>query len=145
MKHLLVMLISLAWLDSDAQVKTDSSEIIQLLKEDYKTMVTWDISKHKSLCTDDYLLIEDGEMWTMEKEAEHYRKSAHRILIRKDQFDIRFVKIQGNSAYTVYTLKSDITEGGKLITKRWNESVLFRKVQGRWKIALIHSTPLGTP
>ena len=105
-------------------------------------MVTWDINKHRSLCTDDYLLIEDGEIWTMQKEAEHYAKSAQRILSRQDQFDIRFVKVQGNSAYTVYTLKSDITEAGKSITKRWNESVVFRKVQGVWKIALIHSTPI---
>lgn len=145
MKFILVILTSFGWLNSYSQTKTDSSEIIRVLKEDYKTMVTWDINKHRSLCTVDYVLIEDGEIWTMEKEADHYKKSAHRILNRHDQFDIRFVKIHGNSAYTVYSLKSVITEGGKSLTKRWNESVVFRKVQGNWKIALIHSTPIATP
>ena len=144
MKLLVAIFISFVSANSYSQAKTDSSEIVRVLKEDYKTMVTWDIDKHRSLCTDDYILIEDGEMWTMDKEAEHYAKSSKRILSRQDQFDIRFVKVQGNSAYTVYTLKSDIVEAGKSITKRWNESVVFRKVQGVWKIALIHSTPITT-
>ena len=145
MKFLLIILFSLGWLNSSSQTKTDSSEIIRVLKEDYKTMVTWDINKHRSLCTVDYILIEDGEIWTMDKEIDHYKKSAHRILNRQDQFNILFVKIQGNSAYAVYGLKSVITEGGKLLTKRWNESAIFRKVQGTWKIALIHSTPIANP
>ena len=65
------------------------------------------------------------------------------MLGRKDYFDFNFVRIFGNTAYTVYNLKSDITEDGKLITKHWNESVIFRKVKGKWKIALIHSTPIA--
>ena len=126
-----------------SQEKNDSSKIVQLLKEDYKTLASWDIEKHKDFCTDDYILIENGEIWNMEKEADNYKKNVHRVLGRKDYFDFNFVRIFGNTAYTVYYLKSDITEDGKLITKHWNESVIFRKVHGKWKIALIHSTPIA--
>lgn len=125
-----------------SQENNDSTEIVQLLKEDYKTMVAWDIEKHKGFCTDDYILIENGEIWNMEKEADNYKENVQRVLARKDYFDFHFVRILGNTAYTVYNLKSDITEDGKLTTKHWNESVIFRKVQGKWKIALIHSTPI---
>jgi ketosteroid isomerase-like protein len=79
----------------------------------------------------------------MEKEADNYKKNVNRVLDRKDYFDFNFIRILGNTAYTVYNLKSDITENGKLTTKQWNESVIFRKVQGKWKIALIHSTPIA--
>ena len=142
MKYLLIAFICAFSQTALSQAQRDSMEIVQVLKDDYKTMVNWDINKHKSLCTDDYILIEDGEIWNMEKEAEHYRKSANRILDRKDHFDFMFVRVLGTTAYTVYNLKSDITEAGKFITKRWNESVIFRKIQGKWKIALIHSTPV---
>ena len=142
MKYLLTAFICAFAQTALCQAQRDSMEIVQVLKDDYKTMINWDINKHKSLCTDDYILIEDGEIWTMEKEAEHYRKSANRILDRQDYFDFMFVRVIGTTAYTVYNLKSDITEAGKLITRRWNESVVFRKIQGKWKIALIHSTPV---
>jgi hypothetical protein len=143
MKHLLLALICAFAQTALSQAQRDSLEIVQVLKDDYRTMINWDINKHKSLCTDDYILIEDGEIWNMEKEAEHYRKSASRILDRKDYFDFLFVRILGNTAYTVYNLKSDISEAGTLIIKRWTESVVFRKTQGKWKIALIHSTPIN--
>jgi ketosteroid isomerase-like protein len=126
-----------------SQAKNDSTTIVQLLKEDYKTMVDWDIEKHMGFCTADYVLIEDGEIWDMQMEAENYKQNKGRELKREDYFDIRFVKVLGNTAYTVYSLKSEITEKGKLTKKHWNESVIFRKEHGQWKIALIHSTPVA--
>ena len=105
-------------------------------------MVTRDINKHKGFCTEDYLLIENGEIWNMEREAIDYKKKAQRVIQRNDHFDFKYVKVENNTAYVVYGLKSDITESGKLTTRHWNESTIFRKVDGSWKIALIHSTPI---
>ena len=93
-------------------------------------------------CTEDYLLIEDGEIWNMEKEAEYYKQHTQRVIERNDNFDFKYLKISGNTAYAVYNLKSDITENGKLTQKNWNESAIFRKIDGNWKIALIHSTKI---
>ena len=147
MKYRLLIFFILVSISIFSQEKNDTTEIIQLLKEDYKTMVTHDIKSHMGNCTTDYLLIEDGEIWNMEKEEDYYRKNAHRIIKRKDHFDFKHITISGNTAYTVYNLKSDITENGKLTKKNWNESVIFRKIEGEWKIALIHSTPVkpGSP
>jgi hypothetical protein len=105
-------------------------------------MVTNDIKKHIGFCTDDYLLIEDGEFWNMDKEAAAYRENANRIIERTDNFDFKYIKIEENSAYAVYNLKSDIKENGKLTKKNWNETVIFRRSEDKWKIALIHSTPV---
>ena len=57
-----------------SQESSDSTEIIHVLKEDYKTMVTHDINKHKSFCTEDYLLIENGEIWNMEQGSHRLQK-----------------------------------------------------------------------
>ena len=45
-------------------------------------------------------------------------------------------------AYEVHHLQSVITENNHSKTIDWNESVVFRKEEGRWKIALIHSSRL---
>jgi len=142
MRHIFSVLFLFLFQLGYSQKSGDSTEIVHVLKEDYKTMVTHDIKKHKSYCTEDYLLIENGEIWNMEMEAEDYQKKANRVLSRNDYFDFKYVKIVGNMAYVVYSLKSEITEKGKLTTRHWNESTIFRKVDGVWKISLIHSTPI---
>jgi ketosteroid isomerase-like protein len=124
------------------QQKNDSTAIINLLKNDYSTMLSMDLKKHISNCTEDYLLIEGGDIWNMEKESKWYKDDANKVTDRKDNFDFKYIRIDGNVAYAVYNLKSDISKEGKITQKNWNESTVFRKVNGEWKIALIHSTPI---
>lgn len=149
MRYLLFTIAFLFSLYILAQKKSDSLAIVQLLREDYSTLMTYDVNKHMKHCTDDYLLIENGEIWNIGKEAEWYKKNAIKnaniIFDRKDYFNFKLLKISGNTAYTVFELISEITKNGSLTTKRYSESVVFRKVQGKWKIALIHSTPVINP
>jgi len=126
--------------DISAQYKNDSAVIVQLLKEDYSTLQNWNVQKHIANCTRDYLLIENGEIWDLQKEVASYKANAKRILQRTDSFNILTVKVFGNLAYDVHHLRSVIVENNRSITKEWNESVVFRKEEDRWKIALIHSS-----
>ena len=144
MRYILIILCLCTTIQLFSQYKKDSTEIMQLLKADYKTLVTNDVKTHRANCTDDYLLIEDGEIWNMEKEAAYYKQNEKRVIEREDHFDLNYMKILDNTAYVVYKLRSDITENSKLIQKNWNESVIFRKVDGKWRIALIHSTKNDT-
>ncbi len=122
--------------------KNDTTTIIQLLKSDYGTMLSMNLKKHISNCTEDYLLLEAGETWNMEQESKWFKGDVNKVTDRKDNFDFKYIRIDGNFAYAVYTLRSDITKEGKLTQKNWIESTIFRKVNGEWKIALIHSTPI---
>lgn len=142
MKYLFFLLLQAFITNTKAQYKRDSIAIVQLLKKDYATMSNYDIQTHVANCTNDYLLIENGEIWDLQKETEWYRSNSHKVIARTDSFTIRTVKVFNNLAYAVYHLQSDITENNTLKIKVWNESVVFRKEQGRWKIALIHSTPV---
>ncbi len=143
MKQLLFLCLLLISLKGVCQDKNDSTAIVQLLKGDYSTMGNWDIKTHLNNITKDYLLIENGEVWDAAKETEWYQSNAHKIISRQDYFNIRTVKIFNNVAYAVYELKSVIKENNISKTKVWNESVIFRKHGGKWKIALIHSTPIN--
>ena len=141
MKQLLIFFLFLTT-NVFSQENNDSSAIIKLLINDYKTMVNWDIKSHIENCTENYLLVENGEVWDIKKETEYYFKNANRVIDRKDFFDIKYVRIYGDLAYAVYNLRSDITENGDLKVKTWLESTIFRKIKDKWKIELINSTPV---
>lgn len=122
-------------------MKADSVEIMDILRRDYSTLSTWDFNLHSSLITDNYLLIENGEILTIEDDKTYFNKNRHRDLVRKNYFDIVLMDIDENNAYLVYKLKSDYFEKDTSVTKNWTESAVFKKVDGEWKIALINSTP----
>lgn len=141
MKQLLISFLLLTT-NAFSQEKTDSSVIITLLVNDYKTLGNWDIKSHTENCTENYLLLENAEVWDLKKETAHFRKNVNRVIDRKDFFDIKYVRVYGEFAYAVYYLRSDITENGNLKVNTWLESTIFRKINGQWKIELINSTPI---
>jgi len=58
-------------------------------------------------------------------------------------FDFHKVIIEGDVAYAVYILKSDITDKNGTRNGEWLESaVLILKDKG-WKISLLHSTKIN--
>ena len=126
-----------------SQQENDSAMIIKLLADDYKTMTNWNLDTHIKNVTPTYLLIENGEIWDNKKESEFYLSHVNKSVDRTDHFDIKYVRVYGDVAYAVYFLESDFKDNDKLKTKTWNESVVFRKINGEWKIELIHSTPVA--
>ena len=119
----------------------DSTLIIQLLKDDYATMGTLDIEAHVRNVTSDYRLIERGQIWDIQTELDSIYRNGNRSIIRSDFFSIKTVKLSGDMAYAIWNLRSEFRENGKLVRERvWNESGVFRRLNGYWKIALIHSS-----
>jgi len=141
MKHILLVFLILVSLNGHSQIK-DSIAIVNLIIDDYKTMGTWNLKKHVENTTENYLLIEKGEVLNLKMESDYYKTNAQRIIDRKNYFDFKYVRINGNNAYAVYNLKSEILEKGILKTYTWIESVILKKVNRKWKIELIHSTPI---
>jgi hypothetical protein len=123
----------------------DSSEIVELLKSDYKTLESLDYKKHIEHCTEDYILIENGEIWDLKKEIDMLFKSGDNTVIKRDDvFLFKSIKVDHPYAYAVYELRSTITRNGNTKAYHWVESAIFYKVSGKWKIKLIHSTKVGS-
>lgn len=128
--------------DSFAQQAKDSVAIAHSIIDDYKTLGNWDIQKHIQDCTADYILIENGEIMTLNDEINYYKKNAARVITRTDSFEFNSIRIIGDIGYAVYTLRSTIVENGVTNTRKWTESIICKRVKSEWKIALIHSTPI---
>src|SRR5215510_6833685 len=141
MKYIFLLLNILFSFACYAQQTNDSITIVKLLKEDYATMMPPNITAHKANITNDYLLVEKGEVWNIETELDSiYRNNTGASFTREDLFTIRTVKISGDMAYAVWHLVSEFKSKDSVKTVSWNESGVFRKEEGRWKIALIHSS-----
>ena len=76
----------------------------------------------------------------MNKERESFITNTHRIIDCKNYFNIIKIRIFGNSAYSLYYLRSDIIENDTLKTKNLNECAIFCKLKGKWEIELLHSS-----
>lgn len=144
MKFLPVLFLSVLTsnIESYCQGKADSIAVVKLLTLDYQTMENFDITGHINNCTSDYLLIENGEVWDLARESRYFRENKHRKISRKNTFNFKKVYTTGGYAYAVYELQSDIFENGKMTRYLWTESAVFKKANGKWKIALIHSTKI---
>ena len=67
------------------------------------------------------------------KVAAFYRKDAHKVFERKDYFDFKYIGIFENTAYAVYRLKADFFKNGNSMQKNWTESVIFKKIKGKFR------------
>lgn len=119
----------------------DSTEIAQLIRDDYATMQTNDTVAHLKNVTADYVLIEHDQVWDLKMEFDSiYRSPVKKTSTRTDHFNFRSIKVYDDFAYAIWLLRSDMVRNGESFSRNWNESGVLRKEDGRWKIALIHST-----
>jgi ketosteroid isomerase-like protein len=126
----------------------DERLIRQLIKDCYSVFYTErDKHKYQSLLTEDYLLLEKGEIL----DAEHdigMMPSPGSDYERTDAFDFRRVRVQEDTAYVIYVVKSEITNKKNVRQNGvWEflESAILRRSGKRWRIALIHSTQITKP
>jgi len=116
----------------------------QTVSDYYAAFGGLDQQKYRALVTEDYLLLENGELLDIEGDVAGM-PSPETHPRRKDVFDFRSVKIQGDVAYAVYFLSSDITDDKGARSRRWLESAILRRSGKDWRMALLHSTRIDKP
>lgn len=127
--------------DSVGAPAGDDESVKQFIRDYYSVyFMGRDKKKYRAMLTDDYLLLENGEL--MDADADiAAMPAADSDLKRTDNFDFRQVKISRNIAYAVYFLKSQTNDSKNGRRDReWLESAILRRSGSGWKIALLHST-----
>jgi len=140
------LLVGTAAAPGTIHAAADDGAVLKQIVADYYRIFFVDVDqeKYRALLTDDYLLLEQGDIQDIEKDISFMPKPADEYR-RADTFDFKSLKIHGDTAYIVYILKSDIRTKKDGATKlAWLESMIFRRGSGsRWRIALLHSTKLA--
>lgn len=99
-----------------------------------------DRTYYRSFMTDDYFLLEHGELLGVDGDMAMLGSLApdHE---RTDNFDFRHVRVDKDHAYAVYFLVSQMKDSLKgARSRRWLESAVLRRESGQWRFAVLHST-----
>lgn len=136
---ILTIILSLAILTNCKQKKDDPEILKNILVEYFDGIKTRDLAKLNSLTTKDFVLFEDGVIFTNDSlvKPNPYVKSFQGTWT----FDHIKINIDETSGDVVYYNHGDFIYNDTI--KRqvdWLESATFRKVDGEWKMNFLHST-----
>lgn len=128
-----------------AQAGDAAADVQQAIQDNYAAYSGFDEAKYRATTTDDFILLENGELIDREGDIANMPKPDIGFR-RKDHFSFTSVKVEGEIAYAVYMLDSEIYDDVKGARSReWLESAILRRIDGRWKMALLHSTRVTQP
>jgi ketosteroid isomerase-like protein len=118
----------------------DVAAVKQMLIDWYTAYSATDETRYREfLVEEEYVLLENGTVMGVEDDLKAMRGRA-RGYGRKDAFDFRSVRLHGDLAYATYFLESEIVDDTKIQQRKWLESAVLRRLNGRWRAALLHST-----
>ena len=94
-------------------------------------------------CTQDFLLLETGEVWDMNKMRNYLDRASKQKskVIRFNSFDFIEIKIEGKMAWVAYHNKAEFKSGEEVVRElNWLESATAILTEEGWKLQLLHST-----
>ncbi len=143
----LLALVPAAAQAAPAAKGADAEAIMRMLIDWYRAFGNprTDRDDYRAFMTEDYLLLENGELLDLARDMAMLASLAPDN-VRTDRFDFRYIRVDGNDGYAVYFLESgmnDAKNGPR--SRRWLESAILRRVEGRWRAAVLHSTRINPP
>lgn len=148
MKNLLLLVVLAGSVCPTPAAESPPAEVAAVrrtIENFYAAFSARDEVRYRQLATDDYLLLEHGEIMTLEQDVASFKSPAAAKKTRTDAFEFHAVRIDGASAYAIYTLRSDIRAEGVVTHRTWLESAVLRRSGDAWKICLLHSTRVEPP
>ncbi|MDX1925824.1 MAG: nuclear transport factor 2 family protein [Pirellulaceae bacterium] len=115
----------------------------QPVKELFAAMSKHDGQAMQGNATEDFQLLEHGEVWTMQKLVDAVQPKGEPFE-RKNFFKQIRARQEGNMVWLSYWNKAEIRSSRGLRTVVWLESAVIVKEDDRWKVQLMHSTRLDS-
>ena len=117
-------------------------EVQQVITRFFDALSVANIPQMKAEVLDGFILLENGEIWTIDTLANKISRPKPEGYLRQNSFDFITTKIEKNRAWVYYKNKAEITSKTRNATIKWLESAILRKEKGRWQMELMHSTPM---
>ena len=117
-------------------------EVQQVITRFFDALSIANIPQMKAEVLDGFILLENGEIWTIDTLANKISRPKPEGYLRQNSFDFITTKIEKNRAWVYYKNKAEITSKTRNATIKWLESAILRKEKGRWRMELMHSTPM---
>ena len=117
-------------------------EVQQVITRFFDALSVANIPQMKAEVAEGFILLENGEIWTIDTLANKISRPKPEGYLRQNSFDFIKTKIEKNRAWVYYKNKAEITSKTRNATIKWLESAILRKEKGRWQMELMHSTPM---
>jgi len=116
-------------------------EVEQVVVRFFDALSKSDSKGMRADVTQDFMLLENGEFWTMDTLEARLSKPKPEGYVRTNAFDFRQTTIRKNMAWTYYWNRAAIQSKNQTRTVQWLESAILLRRKGIWKMILMHSTP----
>jgi len=121
---------------------SEKAEVQQVITRFFDALSVANTPLMKAEVSDDFMLLENGEIWTIDTLANKISRPKPEGYLRQNSFDFLSTKIDKNRAYVYYKNKAEISSKTRNATIKWLESAILRKEKGRWRMEFMHSTPM---
>lgn len=135
-----VLLFIVGCLDLSAQAPSDS--LHQPIIRFFDGFSQMNASLFQENTTPDFVLYEAGMIWTNDTLTQKVKPNPTFPFERKNTFTFLRTEQHGDMAWVSYWNQAVIRRGDQIRNARWLESVVLVKQSGRWKIRMMHSTPM---
>jgi len=122
---------------------TDTSErelVENVVKEFFEGISALDYQRIAVQTTEDFQLLEHGELWTLDDLVNVLKRSEQLLLERINTFDFIEYKQIDTMAWISYWNRADIKMVKQNRLARWLESAVCIKEGDTWKMQMLHST-----
>lgn len=139
-KIVIVFLLLGTIISCQQKKQTDDPEVLkQVLTEYFDGIKNLNKGKLDSLTTKDFILFEDGKIWNNDSLV-NFGKQFKSFTGEWKLYNMTTF-VDGMSGYIVYEDHGDLVINDTLTLHfNWLESANFKKVDGNWKLAFLHST-----
>lgn len=120
----------------------EKAEVHQVIIRFFDALSVANIPQMKAEVQDHFILLENGEIWTIDTLANKISRPKPEGYLRQNSFDFIETKIDKNRAWVYYKNKAEISSKTRNATIKWLESAILRKEKGRWRMELMHSSPM---
>ena len=141
--QLLIMFMGITVMSQNSEMKKED-QIKELISNSFQKIFSdLDPQALDTYCTQDFLLLETGEVWDMDKMRNYLDRASKQKskVIRFNSFDFIEIKIEGKMAWVAYHNKAEFKSGEEVVRElNWLESATAILTEEGWKLQLLHST-----
>lgn len=142
MKKILLFLVAISFTQALSAQK-ETGNIKSAVNGFFNGLSLLNADTIRNYVTSDFHLIEDGEIWntdTLLNKVLHPARNKN--VKRTNAFEYYRIEQTANTAWVSYHNTAVFSLGDKSQTVKWMESAVLVREKGRWKIQMLHSTPL---
>lgn len=125
--------------EGDAASKEEIAAVEDTLRSFFEAISTNDYQRLRHITADDYTLIENGPVWTVDSLINVVKSYEGKASMSYEFSNIQ-TTVKGSTAWMTYINDGMMDMGDQQRLFNWTESAVFRKQDENWNMVLLHST-----